>query len=203
MDIKQTLQNHKIWLDTGGQEGERAELLGANLSESNLSGANLYMVNLSESNLYMANLIGADLSGAKLIGANLSGANLSESNLYRTNLRGANLSEAKLRGANLSEAKLCESNLYKTDISGAKLRGANLSEAKGILQWQSPLGEKLICYSVLHGENVMHQIGCHWGNTKDTIAAIRKKYGDNSVYEGFVWLADDSLMIERKSAKGK
>ena len=72
--LAEILQKHKKWI-YGEEGGERANLIGADLSGANLSGADL---------------IGADLSGANLIGANLSGANLSGANLS-----GADLSDAK------------------------------------------------------------------------------------------------------------
>mgnify|MGYP000553505755 CR=1 FL=1 len=91
-----------------------------------------------------------------------------------------------LVGANLSDA----------DLRGADLSAANLRGAKNILQWQSPLGEKRICYSVKHSDCVMHQLGCHWGDTQSTVDAIIKRYGENSLYERYVWLADSALNKE-------
>ena len=121
MDIKKILDDHKLWRETGGEKGARA----------NLYGANLY--------------------GAYLYGANLEGA-----------------------------------NLY----------GANLRGARGILQWQSPQGEKRICYSVKAEDCVMHKLGCFWGNTEDAVAAIRKKYGKGSLYEEFLLMHVKALEQE-------
>ena len=82
-ELNEILENHKKWLIDNNQ-GNRADLSGAYLSEADLSGAYL-----SE----------ADLSGADLRGANLSGADLRGANLSGAYLRGANLNEAYLRGA--------------------------------------------------------------------------------------------------------
>ena len=49
--LDKILDNHKLWLSSGGEKGERANLCGANLRGANLCGANLY---------------GADLYGADL-----------------------------------------------------------------------------------------------------------------------------------------
>ena len=65
MNIKLILENHKRWL-LNGNDGERANLEGANLWRASLEGANLE---------------GADLEGANLLGADLR----------RANLRGADL----------------------------------------------------------------------------------------------------------------
>ena len=71
-------------------------------------------------------------------------------------------------------------------LVGANLTGAYLKGARGILQWQSPQGEKRICYSVKAEDCVMHKLGCFWGTTDEAVEAIRKKYGENSLYEEFL-----------------
>ena len=55
------LEQHKLWLETNGMQGQYA----------NLTGADLRYVNL-----YYANLTGANLTGANLTGADLRYANL-------------------------------------------------------------------------------------------------------------------------------
>jgi len=99
--LKEILHLHALWIKNP-EEGNRADLLGANLSV-----ANLFEADLSE-----ANLCGADLGGANLCGADLRGANLSGAKLHGANLRGANLRGANLRGA---------------DLGGANLRGAKFT----------------------------------------------------------------------------
>jgi hypothetical protein len=136
MDIEKILENHKIWVETGGKQGVRA------------------------------NLNGADLTGAVLTGACLHGAVL-----WRADFHGA-----------------C--------LHGANLRGADLYGAKGILQWQAPIGEKRLCYSVKHEGFVMHQLGCFWGTTDEAVEAIRKKYGEGSLYEEVLALMAKCLESE-------
>jgi Pentapeptide repeats (8 copies) len=97
--LNQILDKHKLWLETNGAEGKRANLTGANLTGANLEGANLSGANLCAANLYDANLSGANLRGANLEDANLACANLGGANHLDANLSGANL-----RGANLSGA---------------------------------------------------------------------------------------------------
>jgi len=123
--------------------------------------------------LYGANLEGANLVGAYLVGANLVGAYL----------EGANLEGANLEGAYLKGAYLYGANLYGANLEGANLVGAYLEGARGILQWQSPQGENRICYSVKAEDCVMHKLGCFWGTTDEAVEAIRKKYGEGSLYE--------------------
>ncbi len=69
--LDKILDNHKLWLSSGGLKGERANLVGANLERANLERANLVGANLER-----ANLVGANLERANLEDANLRGANL-------------------------------------------------------------------------------------------------------------------------------
>ena len=54
--LNKILENHKLWLRTNGQEGERANLSYADLSSANLRSANLSYANLSYADLRSANL---------------------------------------------------------------------------------------------------------------------------------------------------
>lgn len=67
LEIKQALELHGKWLN-GENEGECADLRGANLSDADLRGADLIDANLSDANLSGANLINANLRGANLSG---------------------------------------------------------------------------------------------------------------------------------------
>ena len=100
-ELDKIIDNHKLWLKSGGREGCRADLSYANLRYANLSYANLSSANLSYADLSSANLRYADLSSANLSYANLSSANLSYANLRYANLSSANLSSANLRYADL------------------------------------------------------------------------------------------------------
>ena len=119
MNIEQTLIDHKLWLQSGGKKGARANLRDADLGGAYLRGANLRG----------ANLRGANLSDANLCDANLVDANLCDANLSDANLRGANLSDANLCGANLVDANLCDANLSDANLCGANLVDANLCDA--------------------------------------------------------------------------
>ena len=95
-ELKEILDQHKLWLETNGVQGERADLHGANLHGANLYDANLGGANLVNANLNGANLVNANLNGANLTGANLSGANLICAYLTGASLEGANLTKAIL-----------------------------------------------------------------------------------------------------------
>ena len=97
--LQQILKDHRLWVNSNGSSGKRADLSRANLSGADLSHANLYGADLSHADLSRANLYGANLSGASLSHANLSGASLSGADLSH-----ASLSHASLSGANLPHA---------------------------------------------------------------------------------------------------
>ena len=50
-ELNKILDNHKLWLQTNGEQGERANLHGANLEVANLKWANLKEANLKWANL--------------------------------------------------------------------------------------------------------------------------------------------------------
>ena len=101
--------------------------------------------------------------------------------------------QAYLRGAYLRDTSLEGANLRYANLYGANLYGANLVGATGILQWQSPQGLKRICYSVKHDDCVMHKLSCFWGTTDEAVEAIRKKYGEGSLYEQFLLMQAEAL----------
>ena len=85
-ELDKIIGNHKLWLQTNGEKGERADLRYANLRYANLSSADLRYANLRYANLSYANLRYA----------NLSYANLSSADLRYADLRYADLSSADL-----------------------------------------------------------------------------------------------------------
>jgi len=74
MNIKEILENHKLWINSLGGKGSKADLRGANLRGADLRDADLRD----------ADLRGANLRGANLRGANLRGADLPESTFIIT-----------------------------------------------------------------------------------------------------------------------
>jgi len=61
--LNKVLENHKIWIETKGIEGEKAVLTGADLQEINLEYTDLRAAVISEVNLRKANLINISLRG--------------------------------------------------------------------------------------------------------------------------------------------
>jgi uncharacterized protein YjbI with pentapeptide repeats len=146
IELAEILDQHKIWVETGGESGVKADLCGVNLAKADLTG-----VNLQGAVLHRMNLAGADLSMANLRGASLVRSNLESANLLGTELRGANLMGANLYGAeglwfgrlggtNLFDAVLPES-ISAVDSSKA------ISDATKVARWFYFLtvGVSLLC----------------------------------------------------------
>ena len=74
--LNKILDNHKEWLRTNGEKGERADLSYADLSSANLRSADLSYADLSYADLSSANLRYANLRSADLSYADLRSADL-------------------------------------------------------------------------------------------------------------------------------
>ena len=108
IELAAILDQHKTWVESGSDEGTKADLSGVNLENADLTG-----VNLQGAVLQRANLRNADLSMANLRGASLVQADLCNANLLGAELRGANLMGATLYGAEgLWLGRLGGANLY-------------------------------------------------------------------------------------------
>lgn len=107
-ELASILEQHRLWVESGGDEGAKADLTGANLQNADLTAANLQGAILQR-----ANLRGADLSMADLRHATLVQADLCDANLLGAELRGANLMGAQLYGVEgLWLGRLGGANLY-------------------------------------------------------------------------------------------
>ena len=84
--LDKILENHKLWLRTSGEQGERADLRSADLRSADLRSANLNYADLRYADLSYADLSYADLSSANLSYANLSSADLSSADLRSADL---------------------------------------------------------------------------------------------------------------------
>ena len=70
-ELSKILKEHKIWLYSGYEEGEKADLSEANLGDADLNEDSLWDANLSGADLWDANLSEVNLDDANLIAANL------------------------------------------------------------------------------------------------------------------------------------
>jgi uncharacterized protein YjbI with pentapeptide repeats len=119
LEFAEVLDQHRLWVESGGKEGVQGHFAGGDLSGVDLTGANLQGAELQK-----ANLRGADLSMA-----NLRNATLVEADLRETNLLGTEFSGSNLMGANLYGAQ----GLWAGRLGGTNLFDATLPEAVAAL----------------------------------------------------------------------
>ena len=163
-ELQDIIESHKKWLN--GYGGERANLCGADLSDTDLRNVNLHHARLIHTDLRNANLsgidlFGADLSDARLCNADLScaiisyadlsGADLCGTNLCNADLHNANISNANLRGANLSYANLSGANLSRANLRGTDLSKLIYDEDTAFYALQCPETGSFIGYKKAHG----------------------------------------------------
>jgi uncharacterized protein YjbI with pentapeptide repeats len=150
LDLAEILDQHKLWVESGGESGSKADLCSVNLANADLTG-----VNLQGAFLHKANLSGADLSMANLRGASLVQADLRNSNLLGTELRGANLMAATLYGAEgLWVGRLGGTNLFDALLpeSISAFDGAKaIAQATKVARWFyfSMLAISLMCCALV------------------------------------------------------
>jgi len=94
--LNKILDDHKLWLQTNGEHGKRANLSYVDLSSADLNNVDLSYADLNNANLGSANLTYANLTYAELIYANLNNANLNNVDLRYADLRYADLNSANL-----------------------------------------------------------------------------------------------------------
>jgi uncharacterized protein YjbI with pentapeptide repeats len=127
LELAEILDQHKIWVESGGETGAKADLSGVNLSKADLTG-----VNLQGAHLHRTNLVGADLSMANLRGASLVRADLRNANLLGTELRGSNLMGANAYGAD---------GLWFGRLGGTNLFDAVLPESISAVDSSKAIGD--------------------------------------------------------------
>ena len=145
-ELKEILEQHKLWFNSKGKEGKCADLYRADLTDADLSRADLRLANLSGAILTNAILTHANLTGANLTGAYLQCANLTHANLTDADLYDADLSDADLTGVDLTCVDLTDANLTDATLTFATLTDTIFNKKeqcrKGIVLTESMAGYK-------------------------------------------------------------
>ena len=126
--LEEILENHLHWLkrDVDDWEEMRANLDGADISNTDLRFTNLKYASLNDVNFYKSDLRGANLCQTLLQHTNLSYADFREATLNDADIFNSNFSYADFGNASLVGAYLPRSNLTRADFQGANLCWAHL-----------------------------------------------------------------------------
>ena len=145
-DLLYMLDDHALWLQSGGKKGMKAVLegkdfYGVNLNSADLTRANLQDIILTDADCMKTIFEGADLTKADLSHGNFAGAAFGDARLCYAILAGARLKGADLQGADLTGvdlrgASLREADLTETILAEADLRGTDLRDVEGLIQDQ-------------------------------------------------------------------
>ena len=136
-ELDAMLRINKVWVDSNGSKGKRADFTLAGLANADLHGIDADGADFTSANLAGANLRGANLknayfagesdasAGAALQGADLSGADLEGTDLTSANLTGAILIDAGLSGADFTNAILNDADLATANAARGSAPGKN------------------------------------------------------------------------------
>ena len=126
--LEEILENHLHWLkrDVDGWKEMRANLDGADISNTDLRFTNLKYASLNDVNFYKSDLRGVDLRKTTLQHTNLSYADFREATLNDAYIFNSNLAHADFGDASLVGTYLSHSNLTSADFRGANLVWADL-----------------------------------------------------------------------------
>ena len=155
--LEEILENHLHWLkqDVDGWKEMRANLDGADISNTDLRFANFKYASLNDVNFYKSDLRGVDLGKTILQHTNLSYADFREATLNDAYIPNSNLSYADFGNASLVGAHLAHSNLAKADFGGANLCWADL---RSCAFYHADLRDCNLMYSNLRGSKYVPYI---------------------------------------------
>lgn len=140
--IATMLDQHVLWRQTMGQEGNPATFDGLDLRGArNLAGKPLTGLRARNAVLFGLDLSGCELQGAALHEADMRQVSLNTADLRGCGLRGARLQMAKLNGADFRPLVLPDGRKINSDLRGADLTAADLRNAD--LRWADLTGANL------------------------------------------------------------
>lgn len=157
------VREHKIWVLSGTERGQRADFSCCELDRRDLSATYL---------------VGADFRDSQMRYTDFRGADLQNADLSFSDLRGA-----IFMGADLRCARLVGADLRETDLRGATLQGADMREAElpyPIYQF-GPLGSRgdYLVVKLFRDGTEEWGTGCFRGTRAAFIAAVEANHGEN------------------------
>jgi len=123
-NLDDILKNHKLWLDSNGENGKRANLYLADLSNKDFNN-----VDFRKAILHGAKFDNSDLIGADFREAHLSPANTDTKAEIKTSFKFTKSISAKFQNAVMNKCEFNHANLYTANFRNAVLEMANFDNA--------------------------------------------------------------------------
>lgn len=128
-EMKRALDLHKRFLESGGTEGEQADLSGIFIEGFDFGASDLSaVIGARESNFANCRFVGCDLYGVSFSNSSAIAATFKDATLIKTEFYKADLTDASFDGASMVQAELIGTNLTRASFREARLRAAIISK---------------------------------------------------------------------------
>jgi hypothetical protein len=128
--LRRKLELHDEWVVTIDKQGERAQLVNADLRQIDLAGLLLPDAVLYRANFDGVTLVDQDLHSATVVGATFRGADLTKAALTEGDADDVDFEDARMVATHLGRTSLQRANLRRADLRDAHLRSADLQAAR-------------------------------------------------------------------------
>lgn len=124
----QILAAHNRYTESGGKEGQIADLSAYEIEDFDFSGLDLSSINARGSVFTRCRFIGCDLYGVNFNDSSLVSSDFRESNLGKVEFYNVDASGACFDNANMGSAEFYQANLRGATFHGTNLRGSSFSD---------------------------------------------------------------------------
>lgn len=181
-ELEEIIEKHNIWLETDGEDGDRADLSSVDLSFSKVNSLNdnlwgkyiskglisgtydkqpvldfdLPDGDIKQSNLSRVSIHNKDWSGSTLQKADLSESTITEVDLTEARLVNAEATSAYLRRSTFRNANLSGANFWEANLAESSFRNADLT---GATLYGANLSEADFRGANLHNANLRGSTG--------------------------------------------
>jgi len=177
--LEKRLEQHKLYVQTDGKEGERLVLINRDLR-----GCIFNYLDLTDADFEGSDLRGASFYKSKLEDVDFSNTKMSDVDLSNTDLTDANFFNAKLHHANFECANLRSVSFNDAKLKGAKFSQANITHTNGIQFYSvDNVGTFSGKITFIPSLNIVFA-GCWEGNFTEFIArcsAVSEARGDEKI----------------------
>ncbi|WP_288863166.1 pentapeptide repeat-containing protein [uncultured Megasphaera sp.] len=218
-EIKAKLEAHKLWLDTGGEHGEKVRftdvlIANKNFTFRNLHGAVFENVECVSTDFERANLFFTRFKNVHFHHVNFTDTRLTYSKFIHCSITDTTYPFADLKNVDftcttLDNVNFTYSNLYKVDFSAAIIKNIHVARAIPI----NIVGQKVICTQVntSRKNNLISYwadlgiwtTGCFQGTLEELREKVAATHKNNPFLRARYERAIDYILEEDKADKEK